>query len=84
MSEINDGGPAFPRSRPSGYINTKDPDWEFWERQASGMTLRDWFAGQALTGILVDSRSTRMTVGEATSTAFELADSMLRAREKKP
>ncbi len=32
-----DGGPAFPRGHESG---------------SDGMTLRDWFAGQALAGIL--------------------------------
>lgn len=41
MSNKDDGGPAFPIE------NTNDipDDWK-------GMTLRDWFAGQALTGLL--------------------------------
>lgn len=38
--EVNDGGSAFPL--PPG---SKDDG-------RMGMTLRDWFAGQALTGIL--------------------------------
>lgn len=37
MSEKNTGGPAFPLTRGSGPID------EF-----RGMSLRDWFAGQAL------------------------------------
>jgi hypothetical protein len=37
---MNDGGPAFPISREN----------ESWH--SPGMSLRDWFAGQALAGIL--------------------------------
>lgn len=36
---INDGGPAFPNNDAHGCAYT-------------GMTLRDWFAGQALPGLL--------------------------------
>lgn len=36
MSKINDGGPAFPHMMAEGHRD-----------YASGMTLRDWFAGQA-------------------------------------
>jgi len=42
MSKINDGGPAFPLEhdgmRGVSIVRVYDP----------GMTLRDWFAGQAL------------------------------------
>jgi hypothetical protein len=46
MSAPNsDGGPAFP-------IPTKEvDDAELGLRVSHGMTLRDWFAGQALAGI---------------------------------
>lgn len=51
MSEfIGDGGPAFPRSNTlrqkteTGWI-----DWELPGRD--GMSLRDWFAGQAIAGL---------------------------------
>ena len=37
---MNDGGPAFPR--PSNEIT----------EGCSGMSLRDWFAGQAIIGIV--------------------------------
>lgn len=40
----DDGGPAFPV--PS-YVNV---DGETFESKPQGMTLRDWFAGQALAG----------------------------------
>lgn len=41
----NDGGPAFPRTAgpKDGYGNPTNPS-------QSGMSLRDWFAGQALMG----------------------------------
>lgn len=44
MSDQNDGGPAFP----------SDSACESWQcrKPSSGMTLRDWFAGQALVGIM--------------------------------
>ena len=44
MSEqINDGGPAYPQH---GW--TKDPEVLERMRNQGGMSLRDWFAGQAL------------------------------------
>jgi len=64
---INDGGPAFPRHAYDGH---------------DGMTLRDWFAGQALAGI-----SAQYGTGDAAMIAvecYEHADAMLRAREVKP
>jgi hypothetical protein len=73
MSMTNDGGPAFPRHAleiklPDGSVVPKDP----------GMTLRDWFAGQALQGLLA---STKTSDGLAIAKdAYILADAMLRAR----
>jgi hypothetical protein len=64
MSKINDGGPAFPMHPNS---------WEY------GMTLRDWFAGQALEGL-----SYHYTAKDAVKLAYEMADAMLKAREVKP
>jgi len=40
MSKINDGGPAYP-------LQSIGPDFA---PGYSGMSLRDWFAGQALAG----------------------------------
>ena len=65
-----DGGPAFP-------YGTKNVT----ERFSEGMSLRDYFAGQALAGLLAhlpgDSR--RVAVGWA----YRLADAMLVERERK-
>lgn len=52
----------------------------------TGMSLRDWFAGQALSGIITtcagDHRGNGETVVQMFSrTAYELADAMLEARK---
>lgn len=51
-----------------------------------GMSLRDWFAGQALTGLLASPRGTpdgsSMTDTGAASAAYLVADAMLKERSK--
>jgi hypothetical protein len=51
-----------------------------------GMTLRDWFAGQALGAYLAgrngDSRDTARP--HVAQTCYEYADAMLKAREVEP
>jgi hypothetical protein len=63
---INDGGPAFPSvlSPNEGYL---------------GMTLRDWFAGQALCGLLARAGED-MRFETAARESYGLADAMLKAR----
>lgn len=46
MSTPNDGGPAFPRMSHTDCYNYRHP-------ANDGMSLRDWFAGQALAGMCV-------------------------------
>jgi len=65
---INDGGPAFPRHAYDGH---------------DGMTLRDWFASQALAGMLADT-NVKAGADKIAWCAYALADAMLRAREVKP
>jgi hypothetical protein len=65
---INDGGPAFPRPMVAA---------------APGMTLRDWFAGQALAGLLRDGIDV-FGINVTANDAYKMADAMLRAREVKP
>ena len=66
----NDGGPAFPMS---------EGDW-------SGMSLRDWFAGQALMGWAAGrNRPMEHEACEPASVSrscYTYADAMLRARER--
>ncbi len=68
MSEIKDGGPAFPclvaRNAPN-----------------EGMSLRDYFAGQVLTGLVAFDGEHEMNA--FAQDAYAIADAMLRAREGK-
>ncbi len=69
---MNNGGPAFPI--PGGSSPFK-PDNGY-----DGMSLRDWFAGQALAGILANTARLGI-IEEAASTAYAYADAMLAARQ---
>lgn len=46
------------------------------------MSLRDWFAGQALSGLL--TRNTSMEMIVRCKQAYNYADTMLAARKKDP
>lgn len=73
MNTLKDGGPAFPA----------EPNWlepetaEIAKQMARGMTLRDYFAGQALAGTLPGAK---LDVDEYAQLAYRMADAMLRAR----
>ena len=79
MNTPHDGGPAFPVTE----IHTS-PKGEV-ERLAvsPGMSLRDWFAGMALQGILAKPELYRPSHAKAAGYAFSQADAMLAARERK-
>jgi hypothetical protein len=70
----NDGGPAFPFGDVSE--TTGQPINGFFN---PGMSLRDYFAGQALIGILA-SPNCEGKVSECTAGAYQLAESMLKIR----
>jgi len=73
MDDANDdGGPAFPV--PS-YVNA---DGETHHSSVQGMTLRDWFAGQALAGLA--GAGFGSPAGNA-DFAYLLADAMLKSRK---
>jgi hypothetical protein len=68
---INNGGPAFPIADvpyPNGNVQH---GW-------NGMSLRDWFAGQALAGLLAHTGESERNRAVA---AYRYADAMLRARD---
>lgn len=67
MSAINDGGPAFPI--PSG------------GQPQPGMSLRDWFAGQALAGMLGDPDRSG-TSDQYAHDSVDMADATLAALGK--
>lgn len=73
-----DGGPAFPtdHSTNSEYTSIE-----------GGMSLRDYFAAHALSGIIASLRETGVSVGgvvfaEEATTAYAFADAMLKERSK--
>ena len=73
MSGKDNGGPAFP------YVIPDVPLESF----RSGMTLRDWFAGQAMAAELVawGNSSTEGHEINIARRAFAMADAMLEARK---
>lgn len=66
MTKIYDGGPAFP-------IRLTDAI------QAEGMSLLDYFAGQALGGSIITTDEPQ----ELASHAYEVAEAMLAERAKR-
>lgn len=74
---MDNGGPAFPLD-----VNTFGPN--------TGMSLRDWFAGQALSGIA--AKATTEAISELSegikagrreaAAAYAWADAMLKERSK--
>ena len=65
--KTNNGGPTFPI--PTKYMGTDFP----------GMSLRDYFAGQALTGLLADQKRDGLVKAYADD-AYTFADAMIAAR----
>lgn len=68
MRAINDGGPAFPVRLGC------DTD---------GMTIRDWFAGMALSSMDYGWFGSSTRIPEMAGEAYNIADAMLAVRERK-
>ena len=75
MSTENDGGPAFPQH---GW--SSDPEVLKRMSENGGMSLRDWFAGQALIGVLANNELAHSVPDVNASSAYAIADAMLKAR----
>ena len=71
----HDGGPAFPHHHCSYFGTGDDP---------SGMSLRDWFAGMALQGLLACPYDApwKEDSQKVSTSAYEMADAMLKQREQ--
>lgn len=50
----------------------------------NGVTLRDWFAGQALAGICAHNDTWGLTDAPLAKAAYQIADAMLSARKANP
>lgn len=71
---IKDGGPAFP------YAFQHENSVNFSKsRFAPGMTIRDWFAGQALPRATIGAGGCAAAIS---ARAYFIADAMLAARKK--
>lgn len=79
----SDGGPAFPQS----IFHDETPSDDSFVETKGGMSLRDYFAGQALNGMLAsDSSVDRTKVNKSVwaNVAYDFAAAMLKAREAQP
>lgn len=70
MSSKNSGMKAFPATVPEGGTQSFNP----------GMTLRDYFAGQALMGLMSDHDNMN-TLAKDAEAAYKMADAMIEERE---
>lgn len=90
MADIKDGGPAFPVMEKVELELYEDGGYRTRYWPVGGMSLRDYFAGQALAGVLanqmllmtVDANSPETTRVAAAVYAYAVADAMLEARTK--
>ena len=72
---VNDGGPAFPKQGHwIGYAQH--------ELDQEGMSLRDYFAGQALAHLLMNPSIEYETYQSVAKDAYAIADAMLEARKE--
>lgn len=70
MSDRDDGGQAFPFQPHGGHVRT-------------GMSLRDYFAAQAMQGICAHQDTWGYSkFSEMTEKCYEIADAMLAARKE--
>jgi len=75
----NDGGPAFPR--PASMMALHDEPTL--HRAFAGMSLRDWFAGQALAGMLAGLPDADRGPKGYAHDAYLIAAAMLAERERR-
>ncbi len=70
LSEIDSGGNAFPYCVWVG---------DHHNGHNTGMTLREWYAGMALQGMIASGDANDNPVGVIAQEAYKLADAMIRA-----
>ena len=67
----SDGGPAFPHTLQ--YLKSDV------SARVYGMSLRDWFAGQAVMAIM---QNEKLPINTVAAEAYQMADAMLTERQK--
>ena len=77
MSKPNDGGAAFPRP----YSRTAGTTPHAVEEQ-EGMSLRQYYAGLAMEGLLANGASMEFTAGEIAGISREYADELIAELEE--
>ena len=93
MSDKPDGGPAFPLMYLSKGTKIEDGVLHIEMKGDNGMSMRDYFAGQALAGFLANKELCENATGEADRTGssvisvyalsvYAVADAMIAARAK--
>jgi hypothetical protein len=79
MASSNGGGPAFPRPASEYTKSGSCPDGNDPIQEQDGMSLRDYFAAQAMAGLTPAADLTPVAVAEL---AYAYADAMLVARQQ--
>jgi len=75
MSKQKDGGAAFP------VFDSYRDGSDYWCPDV-GMSLRDWFAGQALAGCELGMIASRFSITEVATNCYLIADAMIAEGEK--
>lgn len=73
------GGPAFPMADPFAFSPANEG---YAKRLAEGMSMRDYFAGKAITGTNPGGAITDADVAKYAAWAYRMADAMLAERAK--
>lgn len=86
IKKINDGGLAFPGARYEQVGTMRDHGGDtdeptFGDITHPGMTLRDWFAGMAMSGMLGGQPGSHLAATKIGKESYDVADAMIAARK---
>lgn len=84
MSSSDTGGPAFPHGPMGDSMTFEDGRTNHQYGAHPGMSLRDWFAGMAMSGMYANRNFDDMPLDEIAHVSYIQADEMLSAKEYEP